>query len=72
MAAKSAPSFQVPEDDKGKFLLWNKLDAQLAGGEVLDKREMLFYEAYRKSASYRAFRSVADTLGKERASSISA
>ena len=60
-------TFSVPEDDKGKYLLWNTLDTRLASGETLERRELLFYEAYRKSASYRAFRSVADTLGQDQA-----
>ncbi len=64
MAAK-ANSVEIPEDDKGKFVFWNELDARLEAGKNLAGKEMLFYEAYRKSASYRAFRSVSETLGKQ-------
>lgn len=64
MEAK-ATEVVIPDDDKGKFLFWNGLDARLEGGETLSKKEMLFYEAYRKSASFRAFKSVADTLGRQ-------
>jgi putative transposase len=60
-----ATSVEIPEDDKGKFVFWNALDTRLGGGERLAGKEMLFYEAYRKSASYRAFRSVAETLGQQ-------
>ena len=64
MAAK-AESVRIPEDDKGKFLFWNELDARLAAQESLSEKELLFYEAYRKSASYRAFQSVSETLGQQ-------
>lgn len=64
MTAKAAV-VEIPEDDKGKFVFWNALDARLSGGENLNEKELLFYEAYRKSASYRAFKSVADTLGRQ-------
>lgn len=62
---KKATTVEIPEDDKGKFTFWNKLDARLSNGESLAEREVLFYEAYRNSASYRAFKSVADTLGQQ-------
>ena len=54
----------IPTDDKGKFKFWNELDARLSEGETLKERELLFYEAYRKSASFKAFQSVAETLGE--------
>ena len=66
MNARSA-AVEIPEDDKGKFVFWNELDARLAGGDSLAEKELLFYEAYRNSASYRAFKSVADTLGRQQA-----
>jgi len=61
--AKKAEALVIPEDDKGKYLFWNDMDARLKEGVSLSEKEMLFYEAYRKSASYLAFKSVAEHLG---------
>lgn len=60
-----AAAFVIPGDDKGKFRLWNALNERLSEGGTLEEKEMLFYEAYQKSASYRAFQSVASTLGQQ-------
>lgn len=64
-ATASAAAITIPGDDKGKFRFWNELDERLAEGGTLEEKEMLFYEAYRKSASYRAFQMVASTLGQQ-------
>ncbi len=53
----------IPTDDKGKFRYWNELHRRMNSGETLSEREVQFYEAYRKSASFRAFSSVSETLG---------
>jgi putative transposase len=64
MEAKSV-AFIVPTDDKAKYQLWNELETRLDQTESLTEKEMKFYEAYRKSASYRAFKSVAEDLGQQ-------
>ncbi len=63
--AAKACEVTIPLDDKGKYLLWNRLDATLNNSGIISEKEMKFYEAYRKSTSYRAFRSVAETLGQQ-------
>lgn len=65
--AAQATSVQIPEDDKGKYVLWNALDARMDDDEVLADEERLFYEAYVNSASYKAFKSVAENLGQQQA-----
>lgn len=61
-----ATAIQIPEDDKGKYLFWNELDSRIKESKGLSERELLFYSSYRNSASYRAFKSVAETLGQQR------
>ncbi|EKD38154.1 MAG: transposase A, partial [uncultured bacterium] len=60
-----ATAIQIPEDDKGKYMFWNELDARIKEQRGLSEKELLFYSSYPNSASYRAFKSVAETLGKQ-------
>jgi len=61
-----ATAIQIPEDDKGKYLFWHELDARLKASRGLSERELLFYSSYRNSSSFKAFRSVEETLGQQR------
>ncbi|MDD2467728.1 MAG: Mu transposase C-terminal domain-containing protein [Desulfobulbus sp.] len=59
---QQAPAFEVPHDDRGKYRLWQALDAQIARGEALEETAMRFYEAYRQTTSFRAFRKIEEQL----------
>lgn len=56
--------FAVPHDDRGKYRLWQELERRVQAGETLDEAEMRYFEAYRKTSSWRAFRSVEERLGQ--------
>jgi putative transposase len=60
---RKAPAFEIPHDDRGKWRLWNELDAQVQRGEALGDKAQSFYAAYPNTASYRAFRQTHDQLG---------
>ena len=55
--------FEVPHDDRGKYRLWQDLERRVLAGEALDERAVRFFEAYRKTASWQAFRGVEERLG---------
>lgn len=55
--------FEVPHDDRGKYRLWQDLERRVLAGETLDERAVRFFEAYRKTASWQAFRGVEERLG---------
>ncbi|MDD2468727.1 MAG: DNA-binding protein [Desulfobulbus sp.] len=59
---QQAPKFEVPKDDRSQYRLWKELDERLCGGEALEQEAMLFYEGYRQTASYRAFKKVEDNF----------
>ncbi len=52
----------IPQDDRGKYRLWNELSERLAQGKTVSEKEMNFFEAYRNTRSYRAFRSVEENF----------
>jgi len=56
------PEFEIPHDDRGKYRLWQALDAQMTRGEALEEKAMRFYEAYRQTTSFRAFRKIEEQL----------
>lgn len=57
------PEREIPKDDKGKYKLWCELDQKMSRGTSLNDKEIVFYEAYRKSSSFHAFRTVEGDLG---------
>lgn len=63
--SSKATALQIPEDDKGKYLFWHELDARLKESKGLGEKELLFYSSYKNSASFRAFKSVEETLGQQ-------
>jgi putative transposase len=58
------PEREIPIDDKGKYKFWCELDRELSRGVTLTGKELRFYEAYRMTTSFRAFRMVAEDLGE--------
>jgi len=56
---------EIPHDDRGKYRLWQSLDEKMLRGEVLDEKAIRFYEAYRQTRSYRAFKGVEERLGQQ-------
>jgi len=52
----------IPMDDRGKYKFWCELDSRLIEGKTLDESEIRFYEAYRNTRSFRAFKSVEEDL----------
>ncbi len=60
-------ALEIPHDDRGKYRLWQSLDRQIQAGETLEEPAMRFYEAYRQTGSWRAFRSVEERLGAKQA-----
>lgn len=62
---RKAPKFEIPHDDRAKYRLWQALDGRLTKGEALGEEEMRFYEAYRLSRSYRAFKTTEEQLSMQ-------
>lgn len=58
---------EIPHDDRGKYRLWQSFDEQMVRGEALDEKALRFYEAYRQTRSYRAFKGVEERLGQQQA-----
>jgi len=61
---RQAPVFEVPHDDRGKWYLWNELDAQVKRGETLGEQAQSFHAAYPNTVSYRAFKQTHERLGQ--------
>lgn len=61
---KQAPAFEIPHDDRGKWRLWNELEAQVQRGEALGEKAQSFHAAYPNTASYRAFKQTHEQLGQ--------
>jgi putative transposase len=53
---------EIPPDDRGKYRLWNDLEGRLENGDTITEKEMNFFEAYRNTRSYRAFKSVEENF----------
>lgn len=60
---QQAPEFEIPHDDRGKWRLWNELEAKVQRGEALGEKAQSFYAAYPNTASYRAFKQTHEQLG---------
>lgn len=60
-----APAFEIPHDDRGKWRLWNELEAQVRRGEALGAKAQSFHAAYPNTAGYRAFKQTHDQLGQQ-------
>jgi len=60
---KTVQEFEIPHDDRGKYRLWQDLDKKMARNELLEEKAMRFYEAYRQTQSWRAFRKIEEQLG---------
>lgn len=63
-AMRQAPAFEIPHDDRGKWRLWNELEAQVQRGEALGEKAQSFWAAYPNTASYRAFKQTHEQLGQ--------
>ncbi len=60
--ADEGAAVEIPRDDRGKYRFWQGLDAALTAGTPLSVKELRFYEAYRNTRSYRAFKAVEEDL----------
>lgn len=58
----AAKVVEIPQDDRGRYRLWQQLDRRLAEGEVLSDREQKFYDGFRQTGTWKAFRSVESDL----------
>lgn len=68
--SNKATAIIIPDDDKGKYMFWRELDARIKESKGLGEKELLFYSSYPNSASYKAFKSVEETLGRQQKQAI--
>jgi len=62
MAPASATVFEIPHDGAAKYRLWCQLDGLISGGVDVSEEELRFYEAFKGSRTWRAFRGVEEDI----------
>jgi hypothetical protein len=61
-AVQQKPVFEVPQGDREKYRLWCQLDGLIVGGVEVSEPEMRFYEAFRKTPAWRAFKGISEDI----------
>jgi len=55
-------TFTVPATAKERYRLWCALDGLIVGGEEIGEAQLRFYEGFRKTADWRAFRGIDEDM----------
>lgn len=62
MAKPVAQVFEIPHEASAKYRMWSAIDGMLTNGSEVSDEELRFYEAFRGSRTWRAFRGVEEDI----------